>query len=94
MCVSLLVHVHVRALSLSLSKVCIFAHFLNSVKLEKYGTFDDVYIVIYVYVMSACRQFTDKTFCICIHIIWLFVYTSKCRDEHAQLNMHNKSAKV
>ena len=59
-CVSLLVHVHVRALSLSLSKVCIFAHFLNSVKLEKYGTFDDVYIIIYIYVMSACRQFTDK----------------------------------
>ena len=42
----------VLKITLSLSKVRIFAHFQNSVKLEKYGTFDDV--------MSACGQFTDK----------------------------------
>ena len=37
------------AVTLSLSKVRIIAYF---VKLEKYGTFDDV--------ISACGQFTDK----------------------------------
>jgi len=36
-------------ITLSASKVRLYAHF---VKLEKYGTFDDV--------MSACGQLTDK----------------------------------
>ena len=40
-------------LTLSLSKVRIFAHFLKQRKLEKYGTFDDV--------MSVCGLFTDET---------------------------------
>ena len=47
----------------SCSQKCVFLHtFKNSVKLEKYTTFDDV--------MLACGQFTDKSvgMCVCVWV--------------------------